>query len=119
MSTKEKRYVRSTNGICYVKFSQSLNMKYFMGVEQNVARSCDLFVFLFVVVCFEALWYHPVIRRYVPEQLGNLDRNEGNLARKYSKTKALFKEKLNLCRSFKLKNVLCNSSLRCRWAKRA
>ena len=46
MSTKEKRYVRSTNGICYVKFSQSLNMKYFMGVEQNVARSCDLFVFL-------------------------------------------------------------------------
>ena len=45
MSTKEKRYVRSTNGICYVKFSQSLNMKYFMGVEQNVARSCDLFVF--------------------------------------------------------------------------
>ena len=46
MSTKEKGYVKSTNGICYVESSQSLKVKYFMAVEQNVARSCKLFVFL-------------------------------------------------------------------------
>ena len=41
MSTKEKGYVKSTNVICYVESSQSLKVKYFMAVEQNVARSCS------------------------------------------------------------------------------
>ena len=41
MSTKEKGYVRSTNGTCYVEFGQSLKVKYFMTVEQRVARSFE------------------------------------------------------------------------------
>ena len=45
MSTIEEGYVRSVNGICCVEFSQSLKIKYFMNVEQNVAKSFELFVF--------------------------------------------------------------------------
>ena len=47
MLTKEKGYVRSTNGTCYLEFGQCLKVKYFMAVEQKVARSFELFVFLF------------------------------------------------------------------------
>ena len=78
MSTK-KGYVSTTNGICYLEFSQSLKIKYSMVVEQNVARSCELFVLL----CRFLYGTTPVIRRYTCEVLGNLDRNEGNLAWKY------------------------------------
>ena len=57
MSTKEKRYVRSTNGICDVELSQIFKVKYFMAVEQNVARSCQLFLFLCRCL-FRSVWCH-------------------------------------------------------------
>ena len=46
MSTLEEGYVTSINCICYKELSQSLEVNYIMTVEQNVARSFELFPFL-------------------------------------------------------------------------
>ena len=46
MSTKEVRYVRSLNCICYKELSQSVKVKYFIIVEQNFGRSCEHFPLL-------------------------------------------------------------------------
>ena len=80
MSTQGDGYVRSTNGICLLKSSQILKVKYLMTIEQNIARSFELFVFL--SRCFSKRYgAAPVIRREVSEVLANMDRKQGNLAR--------------------------------------
>ena len=64
MSTKEDWYVNSIDELCYVKFGQSLIVKYFIAVkffyavEQNVSRNWKLFYF-FLVVSFVTLQNHP------------------------------------------------------------
>ena len=37
MATKKNGYVRRINCICYKELSQSLKIKYFMAVDENVA----------------------------------------------------------------------------------
>ena len=55
MSTKKNGYVRRINCTCYKELSQSLKIKYFMAVDENVARSCEPFPFFFFVVSLEGL----------------------------------------------------------------
>ena len=58
MSTKKDGYVRRINCTCYTELTQSLIVKYFMAVDRNVARRCELLPFL---SCFsvEELSCHP------------------------------------------------------------
>ena len=46
MSTKKERYVRRINCTCYEELTKSLKVKFFMAVDENVARKCELFPFL-------------------------------------------------------------------------
>ena len=49
MSTKKNGYVRRINRICYKELSQSLKIKYFMAVDENVAGVASSFPFFFIV----------------------------------------------------------------------
>ena len=57
-----------------------------------------------------------VIRRYGCELPGNLDGKQGNIARKYFETKALFNKGINYIRSAKRMNVLRLWEARTRFA---
>ena len=63
MSTKKDGYVRRINCTCYRELSQSLKIKYFMAVDENVARSCELFPFLsrFTVEALQCHHSHKMI----------------------------------------------------------
>ena len=62
MST-EDGYVRRINCTCYKELSQSLKVKYFMAVDENVARSCKASSFhFFLVLLLKRYSATPVIR---------------------------------------------------------
>ena len=54
MLTKEVRYVRSLNCICYKELSQRMKVKYFITVEQMLEEVGSSLHF-FLVVSFEAV----------------------------------------------------------------
>ena len=106
MSTKKNGYVRSINCTCYKELSQSLKIKYFMAVDENVARSCELFPFFLSLFLWKGYSATLVIRWYACRLQGNLDRKPGNLTRKYFESKALLKKGINFFGSAKRTNVL-------------
>ena len=106
MSTKKNGYVRRINCTCYKELSQSLKIKYFMAVDENVARSCELFPFFLSLFLWKGYSATLVIRWYACRLQGNLDRKPGNLARKYFESKALLKKGINFFGSAKRTNVL-------------
>ena len=76
-----------------------------MAFDQNVARSCSLFPHLSRFFLWKRYSATPVIRLYACKLLENLDRKQGNVARKYFETKALLKKGINFLRSAQHMNV--------------
>ena len=90
MSIKENGYVRSRNGKRYVELSQIFNV-YIYGCWAKQCKKLGALCISFLLFVSKRYGATPVIRQYSSEQLGNLDRKEGNVARKYSEIKAFKK----------------------------
>ena len=46
MPRKKEGYVRRINCTCYKELTQSVKVKYYLAVDRNVGRRCELFPFL-------------------------------------------------------------------------
>ena len=62
MATKKNGYVRRINCICYKELSQSLKIKYFMAVDENVAGVASSFPFFFSLFLWKGYSATLVIR---------------------------------------------------------